>query len=88
MLYFVQIYFGKPKSDMNNSFRIIFIKVIIIKVIIIKVYNKKVTKPKPTFSLIKDTTFLNYLSILSVTNESEANCNAERPASTDSSPIS
>ena len=80
------------KSDMNNSFRIMFIKINIIKVSIIKIYTKNtvfVTREcevtrifiKKSISLSWNKALWSFFIIVFVTNQSRTNFNAGRISS-------
>ena len=86
---FFQFITPRQKSDINNSFRIMFIKINIIKVDFIKVYAKNthfITK-KCGYSSLWNKGLWSFLIIVSVTNQSATNFNDGRQSSTDSSHI-
>ena len=99
MLCLFQIYYAKPKLDINNSIRIIFIKIMVIfKVNFIKIYNKntifiskkcdltKIFIKKSKSSLASKASW-NFSIILLLTDQSGINLNAARQSSKASSHI-
>ena len=98
--YFVLFKYIIPsqKFDINNNFRIIFIKIIIIKVNVIKIYmkNTHLISKKCNFTkifirkeyiIVKNKSTMKLSSILHVANQSGINFNAARQSSVATSHI-